>query len=145
MLTTVHQIWNDSIATVASISGLNWAMTIQPWPQSFETQGSSNSLGLSPKDGPLTLFLLSYSWSLASDDEAITSAAHKLIGDIDTATTKAGHYNPFKYLNYAAYWQNPIASYGEGEVRNLKAVAQKYDPSGLFQTGCPGGFKISKC
>ena len=58
MLTAVQQIWSDSISTVNPIVGLNWAMTIQPLPQAFETQGSSNSLGLSPKDGPLTLFLL---------------------------------------------------------------------------------------
>lgn len=144
MITTVEQLWNDSIATVAPISGVNWAMTIQPWPQPFETQGSGNSLGLSASNGPLVLFLLSYSWSLESDDAAITTAAQNLIAAIDAATQKAGHYSPFRYLNYAAYWQDPIASYGAASVQNLKAVSQKYDPSGVFQTGSPGGFKISK-
>ncbi|TVY20641.1 Bifunctional solanapyrone synthase [Lachnellula arida] len=144
VITTVEQLWNDSIATVAPISGVNWAMSIQPWPQPFETQGSNNSLGLSASNGPLVLFLLSYSWSLESDDAAITTAAQNLIAAIDAATQEAGHYSPFKYLNYAAYWQDPIASYGTASVQNLKAVAQKYDPSGVFQTGSPGGFKISK-
>ncbi|TVY83940.1 Bifunctional solanapyrone synthase [Lachnellula suecica] len=142
MLTTVQQIWSNSISTIASISGINWAMTIQPWPHPFEAQGSGNSLGLSSSDGPLTLFLLSYSWDLASDDEAATTAAQKLIAAIDAATQKAGHYHSFKYLNYAAYWQDPIAGYGAENVRKLKAMAMKYDPAGSFQIGCPGGFKI---
>ncbi|TVY35526.1 Bifunctional solanapyrone synthase [Lachnellula occidentalis] len=143
MLTAVENLWNDSIATVAPISGVNWAISIQPWPQPFDTQGSGNSLGLSASNGPLVLFLLSYSWSLASDDAAITAIAQKLIADIDAATQAAGQYSPFKYLNYAAYWQNPIASYGTASLQNLKAVAQKYDPTGVFQIGSPGGFKVS--
>lgn len=146
MLTTVQGIWSESIPSIAHIAGINWAMSIQPWPQAYDTESrEGNSLGLSASNGPLTLFLLSYSWSNASDDAAATAAAQALISAIDAATHTAGYHSPFKYLNYAAYWQNPIGSYGAQNVVKLKAASQKYDPSGLFQTGAPGGFKVSHC
>ena len=146
MLTTVHEIWNASIPSISPIAGMNWAMSIQPWPQAYDIEGDEgNSLGLSASTGPLTLFLLSYSWTNASDDAAATAAAQALIAAIDSATQTAGYYSPYKYLNYAAYWQNPIGSYGIANMAKLKAASEKYDPSGLFQTGAPGGFKVSQC
>jgi hypothetical protein len=145
MLTTVQSTWNESIASISTITGMNWAMSIQPWPQVYDIEGAldgGNSLGISSDSGPLTLLLLSYSWTNPSDDAAATAAAQTLLEAIDCATKEAGHYSQFKYLNYAAYWQNPIAGYGMSNVANMKKVSNKYDPSGLFQTGAPGGFKI---
>jgi hypothetical protein len=49
----------------------------------------------------------------------------------------------WRYLNYADKSQDPIASYGESNVQFLKDVTAKYDPETVFQTLCPGGFKIS--
>jgi hypothetical protein len=46
------------------------------------------------------------------------------------------------YLNYADKSQSPLASYGPENVRKIRDAASKYDPEGLFQTLCPGGFKI---
>ncbi|KAI9648841.1 hypothetical protein NHQ30_003482 [Ciborinia camelliae] len=147
-LKTVYSIWNSSISEISSVNGTNWAMVIQPFPTAFMTSRSEeNALGLSTSSGPQTLFLLSYSWASADDDEKVTAAAQKLIDDIDAAARKVGvaAANNFKYLNYAAYWQNPIAGYGQKSVQNLKEVSKKYDPNGIFQEKCPGGFKISKC
>ncbi len=47
------------------------------------------------------------------------------------------------YLNYADASQDPLASYGTVNVEHLRSVSVKYDPGGVFQTLCPGGFKIS--
>ncbi|KAJ4390925.1 hypothetical protein N0V93_004524 [Gnomoniopsis smithogilvyi] len=48
----------------------------------------------------------------------------------------------WRYANYADRSQNPLASYGEEGVAMLRAAAAKYDPEQVFQTLCPGGFKI---
>ncbi|KAI0377412.1 FAD-binding domain-containing protein [Hypomontagnella monticulosa] len=48
------------------------------------------------------------------------------------------------YLNYADPTQDPLKSYGEENVAYIRKVASKYDPTGVFQTRMPGGFKISK-
>ena len=47
------------------------------------------------------------------------------------------------YLNYADMSQDPLGSYGQRNVQRLKQVAAKYDPTGVFQGLCIGGFKIS--
>ena len=49
----------------------------------------------------------------------------------------------WRYLNYADKSQDPLASYGETNIKFLKEVAWRYDPDQVFQTLCPGGFKIS--
>lgn len=145
MLTKVYSVWKASIDSISSIQGINWAMSIQPFPPSFSSETAKlggNSLGLDPSDGPLTLFLLSYNWANADDDDAVDAAAQKLLADIDAASQNAGAYNKYKYLNYAASWQNPIAGYGQGNQQKLQAVSKRYDPIGLFQNSCPGGFKV---
>ena len=48
------------------------------------------------------------------------------------------------YLNYADQSQEPLASYGSENVKKMKRVAAKYDPEGVFQELCLGGFKLPK-
>lgn len=50
----------------------------------------------------------------------------------------------WEYLNYADISQDPLKTYGEENVEHLRQVAAKYDPTGVFQTRHPGGFKISR-
>lgn len=50
----------------------------------------------------------------------------------------------WQYLNYADSYQDPLASYGAENVAKIRAVAAKYDPTGVFQTKSPTGFKISR-
>lgn len=116
-------------------------MTIQPLPTKPQ---SVNSLGLSPSSSQQTLFLLSYNWESISDDDAVTAAAQKLISDIDTTAKERSVESGFKYLNYCAGWQNPIGGYGEERLKVLREVSDKFDPEGVFQGLCEGGFKVSK-
>lgn len=92
-------------------------MTIQPLPIAAMNQPENvNSLGLSSSSGSLNLFLLSYNWENIEDDEEIKMAAKELISDIDEAARARGIGNDFKYLNYAAGWQNPLGGYGEDKL-----------------------------
>ncbi|KAL2292456.1 hypothetical protein FJTKL_09427 [Diaporthe vaccinii] len=50
----------------------------------------------------------------------------------------------FRYLNYSDISDDPLATYGDDNVKQMREVANKYDPTGVFQTRVPGGFKISK-
>ncbi|KAK3319401.1 hypothetical protein B0H66DRAFT_624165 [Apodospora peruviana] len=45
--------------------------------------------------------------------------------------------------NYADPDQKVLQSYGPDNVRFMHEVANRYDPAGVFQSICPGGFKIS--
>ncbi|KAL1964865.1 hypothetical protein VTN77DRAFT_6367 [Rasamsonia byssochlamydoides] len=160
LIEEVYHIWRQSVDTVSLIEGLNWALVFQPIPPAFLQAGeqqqqkqqgsnskpntSSNCLGLRSSDGPHVLLLLSYNWQKKDDDEIVTAAAQKFINDVDAASQRAGLFSPFRYLNYAAAWQDPIAGYGEESVRHLEDVSRRYDPMGVFQRLCPGGFKVFK-
>jgi hypothetical protein len=60
------------------------------------------------------------------------------------AQTIEGGLLEWRYLNYADKSQDPLASYGEGNLTLLRDVAGRYDPEAVFQKLCPGGFKISE-
>jgi hypothetical protein len=93
---------------------------------------------------PLTTLLFSHFWANESDSPLVLNVTAKLISDIEDLAKAQRRYNPFKYLNYAGAWQNPLGSYGASSLANLKAVSEKYDPTKLFQTGVPGGFKLDE-
>jgi hypothetical protein len=50
----------------------------------------------------------------------------------------------WRYLNYADKSQDPLATYGEANLKLMREAAAKYDPDGVFQRLCPGGFKLSE-
>ncbi|KAK4641447.1 hypothetical protein QC761_501820 [Podospora bellae-mahoneyi] len=51
---------------------------------------------------------------------------------------------PWITANYANPEQPVLESYGPENIARIRVVAKKYDADGVFQTLCPGGFKISK-
>lgn len=86
--------------------------------------------------------LLSASWTDKADDAKVERAARELFAGIEDEARKLGVYEPFVYLNYAAAWQDPIASFGSKSVERLKKVRKDVDPKGVFRLNVPGGFKI---
>ncbi|KAK8063332.1 oxidoreductase FAD-binding protein [Apiospora saccharicola] len=63
-------------------------------------------------------------------------------GIIEKEARALGAYDPFVFLSYAMPDQNPIASYGEENVRRLVAVRDRVDPAGMFTKQVPGRHKI---
>jgi len=82
-------------------------------------------------------------WQGAEQDALFQAAGAELIRKISEYAESIDAANPYLYLNYADTTQDPLASYGAEAVDKMKAAAKKYDPSGVFQTLVPGGFKIS--
>lgn len=74
----------------------------------------------------------------------MSDAFESWVGQMEEGMASIGARERFTYLNYAASFQDPLASYGDANVQFLKRVAAKYDPEGVFQMLVPGGFKISK-
>lgn len=107
-----------------------------------------NSMGLDilnyggHQSDSLVLCLLAPFWADEADSPAMIAAAKNLLASIEKEAKAEGFYHDYKYLNYAASFQDPIRSYGPTAVRNLKRASRKYDPYGLFQVGVPGGFKL---
>lgn len=89
----------------------------------------------------LVLFL-SPRWLDAKYDAIMYNATRRWVQDVDAAAKKLGTNDDFVYLNFAGGFQNPLQSYGSESLEFMRSVAQKYDPSGVFQKLVPGGFKL---
>ena len=135
----VYQLWSSTIDSIKHVPGIAYFLIFQRMPVVI----SGNALGLEASDDPLVLCLLSVTWTQVQDDATINRVTQTLIEDIDRNTKAAGLFYRFKYLNYAAPFQDPISSYGPASKVQLQAVGEEYDPEGFFQTSVPGGFKLS--
>ncbi|KAE8391851.1 hypothetical protein BDV23DRAFT_64619, partial [Aspergillus alliaceus] len=143
MLKAVYQRWNASLAAVQDVPGIVWSISLEPLPPAIYARGSStNAMGLDDISGSLVVTLLSATWSDEVDDAKVEKAARELFENIEDDACKLDVYESFVYLNYAAPWQDPIASYKSKSIENLKRVSQDVDPKGVFRVNVPGGFKL---
>lgn len=144
----MKEVWELGDATVKSllsVAALNVILTYQPLPHALYTAGLKNGpnvLGLERFDDDLINLLFTVSWPLASDNVRVEAAFKSLETTIIAKMAERGVANEWVYLNYGAYWQNPLRSYGEQSFNFMKRVAERYDPRGLFQNGMPGGYKL---
>ena len=134
----VYSLWNLTVEFIQAVIRIQHFLIFQRVPAVVP----GNSLGLEASEGPMVVCLLSITWNLTKDDALINSVAKNLIGRIEIATKAAGLFNSYQYLNYAANFQQPILSYGNVSNAEFRRVSKKYDPTGLFQTVVPGGFKL---
>lgn len=92
----------------------------------------------------LAVYQLYLAWDTVEEDELFHQAGEYLISELSSFAKELVKDNEFIYLDYAFKNQDPLKSYGPANVQFLKETAAKYDPTGVFQTLVPGGFKISK-
>lgn len=81
-------------------------------------------------------------WTDEADDTKVEKTARKMLVDIETKAKELGEYDPFVYANYAAPWQDPIASYGKESIERLKMVRERVDPRRVFTHRVTGAFKL---
>jgi hypothetical protein len=106
---------------------------------------ASNSLGFSPHEAHFTnlVFLqIVFTFDGAEASEGFDEGLKDLIEAIEKLTKAEGVYHPYKYLNFAAWFQDPLGSYSREQKKKLRQVARTYDPMGIFQKQVPGGFKL---
>ncbi|RAK80234.1 FAD-binding oxidoreductase [Aspergillus fijiensis CBS 313.89] len=143
MLNATYCHWNESLTAVQDVANVGWSLSLEPLPPAiYARHSSANSLGLSETTGSLMIALLSASWVDEADDARVEKAARDLIKEIEDDAREQKAYHPFKYLNYAAQWQDPIFSYGADSVERLWRAAWSVDPDLAFQDQVPGGFKL---
>ncbi|KAE8350517.1 hypothetical protein BDV28DRAFT_37210 [Aspergillus coremiiformis] len=145
MLQELFTIWNSSTSEVSAVAGIKWSLTLVPIVPAITFHSAikgSDVLGLSVPPQGLVLTLLSASFNSSDDYSMVNRVANRLSDKIIRTAKEFGVYNTYVDLNHGAAWQDPIASYGSESVAFLQRTAQKYDPTGVFQTQCPGGFKV---
>jgi hypothetical protein len=67
---------------------------------------------------------------------------HAAIEQIDEYAKEHGTVHRYRYINYCGSWQKPFEGYGRDNLEFMRYVSNKYDPEGLFQRGCVGGFRL---
>ncbi|KAK1500528.1 FAD binding domain-containing protein [Colletotrichum tamarilloi] len=83
-------------------------------------------------------------WENAKDDDAIYRAQLRTEERISKVADEMGLASGYKYMNYASQFQDLFDGYGQANKERLRSIAEKYDPSGVFQELSPGGFKVTK-
>lgn len=145
LITEIYEAADAALQPIKLAAGLVYSISFQPLPTAITTKATAtnpNSLGLDASDGNLVLTLITITWTLPTDDAAVTTAANFWLKAAKAASVKAGLSNDFVYLNYAAPGQDPITGYGAANKANLRSVSQKYDPHQIFQKAVPGAFKL---
>ncbi|KAJ1337835.1 prosolanapyrone-II oxidase [Microdochium nivale] len=146
LMREIMAITNASVAAIAHIPNVAYAVSFQPVPVVLNSKAAStggNSLGLDASDGPLVNFLLNMSWDDKADDAKVAAMVKATLAQITAKAKAMGKLHEYVYLNYATSWQDPISGYGADVKAALRAVSRRYDPSGLFQKNMPAGFKLS--
>lgn len=148
---------------------VDWLISVVPQPriqEGYSAARGGNVLGLEDLEGDqmgkilptlshvarpmLTIYSVLWlvsRWNDEGLDETMEQARRDFVDAAVDAGKKHGTYSPFVYLNYASNEQDTLCGYGAKNVAFMKKVANKYDPSGVFQKLQPGGFKLSaaKC
>ena len=120
-----------------------WTLVLQLLSPDWVRKGDPNPLGLHDcTDEPLVIVSFTVNWAERRDDEFVKTTTRRTVEQIEAvaAAKKTGHR--YRYLNYCAEWQRPFEGYSEENRRFLQGMSRKYDPEGLFQRGCVGGFKL---
>ncbi|KAK9423444.1 putative FAD binding domain-containing protein [Seiridium unicorne] len=144
VLEQVYELWKSQTSSVAvSIPNITSVLTFQSIPPPPAADASPNSLPFKPESTPqdnVVLLLLNFYWSDVADSAFIQDQMQFLTTSVQSLV---GSDIEFKYLNYAASWQDPLAGYGKASVQELRETAQLYDPNGFFQKVIRGGFKLN--
>lgn len=144
----IHTLWREVVPEVAkqyAFANPIAEITFQSLPAPPRNGTAPNSLGFSPDDTPekdLVFLQIIFTFDNASATEGFEEGLKDFVQLIEELAEEEGVLHKYKYLNFAASFQDPFLSYGEATKEGLAEVAKKYDPEGVFQTQVPGGFKL---
>jgi hypothetical protein len=138
-----HKAYNKAISSIRRVKGISWTLVLQPLIPEWARKGDPNPLGLDEGDSdPLVVVEFTVNWANPDDDEFVKTETRHVLEEIERFAKINNTAHRYLYLNYCDEWQQPFAGCGKENWEFLKTVSRKYDPDGLFQKGCKGGFKL---
>jgi hypothetical protein len=146
-LSAAHKAYHDAIVAIRkhNITNMSWTLVLQPLLPDWARKGDPNVLGLDNcTDGPLVVVSFTVNWAQARDDEMVQHITRGAIQQIDAFAAEHGTGHRYRYINYCGGWQSAFDGYGQDNYEFLREVSLAYDPEGLFQSGCIGGFKLGR-
>ncbi|KAL8937599.1 MAG: hypothetical protein Q9216_004339 [Gyalolechia sp. 2 TL-2023] len=141
-LVETHAAYKKGMEAMRRVSGMVWTLVLQPLLPAMAKKGQADSQGLDTRTESLVIVLFTVVWKNSADDELVDRTTRSIIDGIDRYAESKGTADPYRYLNDCASWQNPFDGYGAENKRFLQEMSRTYDPDGLFQRACVGGFKL---
>jgi hypothetical protein len=144
----VHSLWKSILPAICethTYANPSAELTFQALPTPPRNGSAPNSLGFSPNEIPekdMVFLQIVFTFGDASAIPGLEKSLKDMIEVIEELTRQEGVYHRYKYLNFAAWFQDPLGGYGKEQKRRLRDMARKYDPMGVFQKQMPGGFKL---
>jgi hypothetical protein len=135
----INSIWRQATNAISDSREITSVLTYQQFPPQFED--NPNGMGLNAEDAlheDHLILIISVYWHEIGDSDRITMAIQDAMGKIEAAAAEEKALHPFRYINYAAYWQQPPNSYGEEAKAAAQKVFAKYDPQGIFREQAVG-------
>ena len=112
------------------------------WLEAAQKAGG-DAIALDPSRGNFIIFDLNIHWSEPEDDALAYQFSQDMLMKLDAAAQEKNLSYPFLFMNDAGPGERVIQSYGYGaSLEKLKQIRRKYDPLGIFQALCGGGFKV---
>jgi len=148
--TIVHRIyalWNTTIPALCqtyAYAELSSELTFQALP-SAPPSDNPNTMGFAPGSAPekdLLFLQIIFFFQDASATDGLYNELKNFIRLFEKEAEKEGVKHDYLYLNFAAWFQDPLAAYGKEQLKQLKHVAKKYDPEGFYQKQLDKGFKL---
>ncbi|KAM0714996.1 hypothetical protein Q7P37_009461 [Cladosporium fusiforme] len=151
----VRYLFDQHVELIASLNatiGGNFTTMIemQPLPTYFAdigVQKGGNMLGLDKDPRNKLYFALAATLTSPECFDQQPQVLLQVLGAVEKVKAYAkliGADEDFVYLPYAKALQDPLGGYGADNVRHIKEVAARYDPTRFFQRMVPGGFKIDR-
>ncbi|KAL8783547.1 MAG: hypothetical protein Q9213_004537 [Squamulea squamosa] len=136
----LFKIWENAMPKLAKVEGMFVEFLVQPHP----VTNGTNVFGLQPGKTDDVMVDMTSAYTHKEDDALVAQVLNDVVNQQKQLLKKSNYLIDFLYLNYADISQPVLQSWGSSNVDKLKAASKKYDPSGVFQTQVPGGFKIPK-
>ncbi|KAL8652086.1 MAG: hypothetical protein Q9210_002897 [Variospora velana] len=141
-LMETYAAYKQGAEAMRRVKGMIWTLTLQPLLPAMMRKGQPDSQGLGTRTEPLVIVLFTVVWKDTADDELVDRTTRGIIRHIDQYAASRGTADLYRYLNDCASWQRPFDGYGAENKRFLQNMSRVYDPNGLFQRACVGGFKL---
>ncbi|KAK3937345.1 hypothetical protein QBC46DRAFT_12195 [Diplogelasinospora grovesii] len=141
-IAAVYAIYRQTTKELRHVKGLLFPFNFQAILPGWMNKGDPNVLGLEGCTEPLIIIGFAATWTEAKDDEFVRSTIRRTIEQINAAAAARQSDHPYRFVNYCMEWQRPYEGCGEENLKLMREASRKYDPNGLFQNGCAGGFKL---
>ncbi|KAL9948128.1 hypothetical protein D7B24_002378 [Verticillium nonalfalfae] len=141
----IYQQWRNAVEDIADVEGILPTLVLNSAPKSAaavgKNNGVGNAFGLNTEESYIW-WQIATSWDRPEDDLRLEAWAKNLLGRLHKANKDKGLATEFLYIGDAAEWQDPIQTYGEENLKRLRAARDQYDPQLVFTKLAWGGFKL---